>query len=94
MRSAVEPASISSEAMTRVYASMVHCIPATEVCRSSRMDGSATLSTVVSRLTISRLMQQVPRITSRLRGPHSSVASWGGSFDGSGSGAGRGAGMG
>lgn len=64
IRSAVEPASISSEARTRVYASMTHCSPATEAPRSRRREGRATLSAVLSRLTISRLMQQIARTTS------------------------------
>ena len=50
-----------------MYASMVHCIPATEACRSLRMEGRATLSTVLSRLTISRLMQQIARTSMRCR---------------------------
>lgn len=93
IRSAVEPASISSEAMTSVYASMVHCMPATVVCSSFCIDGRATFSTVLSRLTISRLMQQVPRITIRRRGPHSSAGSPDGSGDDLGWGAGLGRGM-
>lgn len=67
IRSAVEPASISSEARTRVYASMLHWSPATEASRSRRIEGSATLSTVLSRLTISRLMQQIARTSMRCR---------------------------
>ena len=67
IRSAVEPASISSEARTRVYASMLHCSPATEASSSRRIEGSATLSTVLSRLTISRLMQQIARTSMRCR---------------------------
>ncbi len=66
IRSAVEPASISSEARTSVYASIVHCIPATEASSSRRIEGRATLRTVTSRLTMSRLMQQIAR-TSSLR---------------------------
>ncbi|GAA3103382.1 hypothetical protein GCM10020254_56460 [Streptomyces goshikiensis] len=46
---------------------MVHCIPATEACSSRRMEGSATFRTVLSRLTMSRLMQQIARTSRRRR---------------------------
>ncbi len=59
IRSAVEPASISREARTSVYASMVHCSPEVLARNSRCMAGRATLRTVLSRLTISRLMQQI-----------------------------------
>ncbi len=67
MRSAVEPASISSEASTSVYASIVHCRPEVTACSSRCIEGSATFSTVLSRLTMSRLMQQIASTSMRLR---------------------------
>ncbi|CAM5377369.1 hypothetical protein SANTM175S_07154 [Streptomyces antimycoticus] len=66
-RSAVDPESIKSAARTRVYASIVHCIPETEACRSLRIEGRATLRTVLSRLTSSRLMQQIASTSMRRR---------------------------
>lgn len=73
IRSAVEPASISSEARTRVYASIVHCRPDVLASRSRCRAGRATLSTVLSRLTINRLMQQIARTSSRRRGLSSGI---------------------
>ncbi len=64
-RSAVEPDSISRLASTSVYASTVHCRPDTDVCRSCPIDGSATFTIVTSSPTISRLMQQIARISRR-----------------------------
>jgi hypothetical protein len=61
-RSAVEPDSISRLARTSVYASITHCRPATEACRSARSEGSAMFTIVVSRPTMNRLMQQMARI--------------------------------
>ena len=66
-RSAVEPDSIRRLASTRVYASTVHCRPETDACRSCWMDGSATLTIVLSRPTMSRLMQQIARISALRR---------------------------
>src|SRR4051794_31348596 len=60
-RSAVEPASINRLASTTVYASTVHCSPETPACRSPPSDGSATLTAVMSRPTMNRLMQQISR---------------------------------
>ncbi|GHH93742.1 hypothetical protein GCM10017779_41990 [Streptomyces capillispiralis] len=65
IRSAVEPASISSDARTRVYASMVHCRPEVLAWNSRCMAGRATFRTVLSRLTISRLMQQIASTSMR-----------------------------
>jgi hypothetical protein len=73
MRSAVEPESISSEARTSVYASMVHCSPAVLACSSRCIDGRATFRAVTSRLTISRLMQQIARTSRRRRGLRSGM---------------------
>lgn len=67
IRSAVEPASISSEARTSVYASIVHWSPETDECSSFCMEGRATFRTVLSRLTISRLMQQIASTSIRRR---------------------------
>lgn len=68
IRSPVEPASISREARTRVYASIVHWRPAVLAPRPRCMAGRATLRAVVSRLTISRLMQQIASTSMRRRG--------------------------
>src|ERR1700754_1081285 len=46
---------------------MVHCRPEIGAPKSSPIDGSATLMTVVSMLTMNRLMQQTPRTRKRLR---------------------------
>ncbi|GAA4184244.1 hypothetical protein GCM10022288_04690 [Gryllotalpicola kribbensis] len=62
MRSAVEPDRIRKLASTRVYASMVHCSPATEDPKSRRIEGKATFTAIESIDTTSRLMQQMPRI--------------------------------
>ncbi len=67
MRSAVEPASISSAASTSVYASTAHCSPDVLACRSRWMEGRATLRIVLSILTISRLMQQMASTSMRRR---------------------------
>ena len=67
IRSAVEPASISREARTSVYASIVHCRPDVLAWRSRCIAGRATLRAVVSRLTISRLMQQIASTSMRRR---------------------------
>ena len=66
IRSAVDPASISRLASTSVYAEIVHCNPETEACSARWIEGSATLTIVVSRPTISRLIQQMPRTRRRL----------------------------
>lgn len=75
MRSAVEPASISREASTRVYASIVHCMPATLACSSLCIEGRATFRMVTSRLTISRLMQQIASTSMRWRWLSSGIPS-------------------
>jgi hypothetical protein len=67
IRSAVEPASISSAARTSVYASIVHCRPDVLAWNSRCIEGRATLRAVLSRLTISRLMQQIASTRSRRR---------------------------
>jgi hypothetical protein len=66
-RSAVEPDRISSPASTMVYASSTHCRPATPPPNSCAMDGSATLTIVMSIPTISRLEQQIARTRCRRR---------------------------
>jgi hypothetical protein len=75
IRSAVDPASISSEASTSVYASIVHWRPAVLACRSRCIEGSATFSTVLSRLTISKLIQQIARTSMRRRWLSSGIPS-------------------
>ena len=50
-RSASAPPVSSSPANDSVYASTVHCSPATPPCRSCPIDGSATLTTIASRMT-------------------------------------------
>ena len=64
-RSPIDPDSISRLASTSVYASTVHCRPATVACSSRPIDGSATFTIVLSRPTINRLMQQIARISWR-----------------------------
>ena len=49
--------------MTSVYASIDHCRPLSEACSPRRIAGSATLTMVESVPTISRLMQQMARIS-------------------------------
>ncbi len=66
-RSAIEPPSISRDATTSVYASMIHCRPDTDAFRSARIDGSATLTIVLSVLTRNRLRQQIPSTRYRCR---------------------------
>src|SRR5215211_398550 len=73
MRSAVDPASISSEASTSVYASIVHWRPEKEPCSERWIAGSATFTIVVSRLTIRMLMQHVTRTRSLCRRSSASV---------------------
>ena len=46
---------------------MVHCSPDTEACSSRWIEGSAMFTIVLSRPTISRLMQQMARISIRRR---------------------------
>src|SRR5450759_4490852 len=46
---------------------MVHCRPETEVGRSRRIEGRATLTTVLSSPTMNRLRQQIARTVSRCR---------------------------
>src|ERR1700722_14900674 len=58
-RSATDPDSISSEAITSMYASTVHCRPETDEWKSRPIDGSATLTMVASMPTMNRLMQQM-----------------------------------
>ena len=66
-RSAVEPDRTRRLASTSVYASTTHCSPDTEACSSRWIDGSATFTIVLSRPTMTRLMQQIARMSSRLR---------------------------
>jgi hypothetical protein len=66
-RSAVDPASTRKLASTRVYASTVHCKPATEACRSRRMAGSATLTIEMSITTTAMLAQQIASTRDRRR---------------------------
>src|SRR6201991_2216201 len=54
-RSASDPPSINRLASTTVYASIVHCSPATPVPKSRPIEGSATFTTVTSSPTISML---------------------------------------
>jgi hypothetical protein len=70
-RSAVDPASTRKPASTRVYASTVHCRPETEVCRSRRIAGSATLTMEMSITTTAMLAQQIVSTRNRRRGPSS-----------------------
>jgi hypothetical protein len=65
IRSAVEPPSVSSEARTRAYASIVHCRPEIGACRSRRIDGSAMTTIVLSSPTMNRLRQQTARTSNR-----------------------------
>ena len=67
-RSAVAPESISSPASTRTYASTVHWRPDIDAPRSRPIEGSATLTIVLSSPTMNKLMQQVARMTARRRG--------------------------
>ena len=46
-------------------ASTTHCSPESDACRSTRIDGRATFTIVLSMPTISRLMQQMARISIR-----------------------------
>ncbi len=62
-RSAIDPEAISRLPMTSVYASTDHCRPLREACSPRRIAGSATLTMVESVPTISRLMQQMARIS-------------------------------
>ena len=66
-RSAVEPAGTRKQASTRVYASIVHCRPDTEACRSPRIAGSATLTMEMSITTTTMLAQQIVSTRSRRR---------------------------
>jgi hypothetical protein len=66
-RSAVDPASISRLASTSVYASTVHCRPDSVEWNERWMAGSATLTIVASKPTISRLIEQVTRMSRRRR---------------------------
>src|SRR5215469_6459002 len=65
IRSAVEPDTMNRLASTRVYASMTHCSPDTPARRSRPIDGSATLTIVVSSPTMNRLVQQIARMSTR-----------------------------
>lgn len=62
MRSAVEPDSMSRLASTSTYASIVHCKPDTDACKSARIAASATFTIVTSMETISRLRQQIGHV--------------------------------
>ena len=64
---AVDPARIKRLARTSVYASMIHCGPDRDVCRSARSDGSAMFTIVLSSPTMNKLMQQIARMSMRLR---------------------------
>src|SRR5271166_6816439 len=44
-----------------------HCSPATEACRSRPMDGSATLTIVLSKPTMNRLEEQMTSTSRRRR---------------------------
>src|ERR1019366_6461798 len=68
-RSASEPDSMSRHAITRVYASIVHCRPLTEACSERWIDGKATLTIVVSRPAMNTLRQQTASTTERRRAP-------------------------
>ena len=70
------PNSNSAVSVTR-YASIVHCSPATSVCRSRPIDGSATLTTVPSR-NATPDPRTVAAITQRAEGvpKRSTVAIW------------------
>src|ERR1700761_3825557 len=64
-RSPADPETIRKLAMTSVYASTDHCRSLSEACSPLLMDGSATLTMVESMPTISRLMQQMARMSQR-----------------------------
>src|SRR5690242_12068701 len=66
-RSAVEPASMSRLARTRVYASTVHCSPDSEEPRERWMAGSAMFTIVASSPTIRRPVEQITSTSSRRR---------------------------
>src|ERR1019366_4156670 len=70
-RSASEPDSISRHAITRVYASIVHCRPLTDACSAPWIDGKATLTIVTSRPAMNTLRQHVANTTERRRAPRS-----------------------
>ena len=53
---------MSRVAMTSVNALTVHCRPESPASRSRPMDGSATLTIVMSRPTMNRLRQQIARM--------------------------------
>ncbi len=60
-RSAIEPESRSRLARTSAYASIVHCKPEREACKSRRIEGRARFTTVCRVATISRLKQQIAK---------------------------------
>ena len=66
-RSAVEPASISRLASTTVYASTVHCSPASEEPSERWIAGSAMFTIVASSPTISRPVEQIASTSWRRR---------------------------
>src|ERR1019366_4849018 len=70
-RSASEPDSMSRHAITRVYASIVHCRPLTDACRAPWIDGKATLTIEVSRRAMYTLRQHVTSTTERRRAARS-----------------------
>jgi len=87
-RSAVDPASSRKQASTSVYASIVHCRPDTDACRSRRIAGNATLTMEMSITTTTMLAQQIAstsnrrrRLSSRPRSPVVVVGSVEGTHD-------------
>ena len=65
IRSASAPENISRAASVMVYAATTHCRPATPACRSRPMDGSPTITIVLSSPTMNRLRQQTARMRVR-----------------------------
>ena len=67
MRSPSAPASSMRLASTIVYAAIVHCRPATEACSWRPIDGTATLTAVLSSPTMNTAEQQTASMPRRRR---------------------------
>src|SRR3954471_11293222 len=59
------PARIKAEAKTRVYASVIHCRSLVPACRAWASDGSAVLSTELSRVTATSVRLSTARAAQR-----------------------------
>ena len=74
-RSVARPPSISSPPVKRTYAVITHCRSPSENARSSAIDGSATLTTVMSRVTMNCARPSRTSVVQGFRSDSGSVVS-------------------